>query len=113
MKTAEEVENLKKDWCFDPCYDLEHIEGFEDYYDELLTFRLQKEQEWKEQKLLDLETKAIEMGIPGNIKMAAYVQNLEAMINNYIMKILDDVEYMRTEFIKFKKEHGKGYKYYE
>lgn len=44
--TREEVEALKKNWVEDPCWDIEHTgDGFEDYHDELLQFRLDKEKE--------------------------------------------------------------------
>ncbi len=46
MKTRDEVEKLKQNWLHDPCYDIEEIEGYEDYKDELLTFRKKQEGEW-------------------------------------------------------------------
>ncbi len=38
MKSREEVELLKSNWSQDPCWDIEHSEGFEDYYNELVEF---------------------------------------------------------------------------
>lgn len=35
MKTREEVEQLKRDWIKDGCWDLEKTEGFEEYHGEL------------------------------------------------------------------------------
>jgi hypothetical protein len=49
MKTREEVEQLKADWLYDPCYDLETVEGFEDYKEELLAFSKEKQAHWSEQ----------------------------------------------------------------
>ncbi len=40
MKTREEVEALKKEWEHDPCWDIEGTEGFEEYYSELLEYRI-------------------------------------------------------------------------
>lgn len=45
MKTIEEVEKLKEGWKKDPCWDIEDTEGFEEYRDELHSFRLQYEHE--------------------------------------------------------------------
>lgn len=42
------IEQLKKNWLVDPCWDIENTEGYEAYHDELLKFRLEKEQEWDE-----------------------------------------------------------------
>lgn len=48
MKSREEVENLKKNWLEDPCYDIETTEGFEEYKEELLEFSVQKKKENEE-----------------------------------------------------------------
>lgn len=48
-KSREEIERLKKDWSFDPCWDIETTDGFEDHHDELLIFRLKKEAEWNKE----------------------------------------------------------------
>ena len=41
-----DLKKLKESWLKDPIWDIEETEGFEDYYDELLSFRLSKEKEW-------------------------------------------------------------------
>lgn len=46
MKTREEVEDLKKQWEIDPCWDIWTTEGFEDYENELFEFYLEKKKEW-------------------------------------------------------------------
>jgi len=43
MKTIEEVQELKDQWVMDPCWDIEHSEGFEAHKEELLAFRLEQE----------------------------------------------------------------------
>ena len=47
MRTREQVEHLKIDWLSDPNWDIETTEGFEEYKDELLKFRHEKEAEFK------------------------------------------------------------------
>lgn len=49
-KTKEELDYLKLSWERDPNWDIEETEGFEEYRDELLAFRQQKEREWKEKR---------------------------------------------------------------
>ena len=48
-KTREEIEDLKAQWKADPIWDLWNTEGFEDHYDELSTFQMVCEVEWKQQ----------------------------------------------------------------
>lgn len=43
--TIEDVKKLKADWSRDPCWDIEDTEGFEEFHDELLEFRIAKEKE--------------------------------------------------------------------
>ena len=50
MKSRGQVEQLKRKWVEDPCWDLEDTEGFEEYEQELLHFRLDMEQQWKREK---------------------------------------------------------------
>lgn len=45
MKTKEELEKLKEDWRRNPCWDIEETEGFEEYHDQLHSFRLEYEKE--------------------------------------------------------------------
>lgn len=45
MKTKQDIENLKRQWLNDPCWDIEDTEGFEDYKKELLEYRLSIETE--------------------------------------------------------------------
>ncbi len=49
MKTRQEVEKLKHNWEFDPIWDVEKTEGFEEYHDELLTFSNEKKAKWNEE----------------------------------------------------------------
>ena len=80
MKTIEEIEKLKKDWQRDPCWDIEMTEGFEEYRNILFDFRIECEHRWKEKEELRLYEYAVKIGIPGNIKLAEYLQTLEYRI---------------------------------
>ena len=62
MKTREEVEKLKKNWRYDPIWDIEETEGFEEYKDELLAYGLECKREWEErrQKRIEEEKKEAE-----------------------------------------------------
>jgi len=46
-KSRDEINKLKESWFRDACWDIEDTEGFSLYYDELLAFRKQCEQEWE------------------------------------------------------------------
>lgn len=43
MKSRAEINELKRNWETDPCWDIEETPGFEKYIDELKNFRLEKE----------------------------------------------------------------------
>lgn len=46
-RTDKEIEELKREWCDDPCWDLESTEGFEAHHDELKSFSDKHKAEWK------------------------------------------------------------------
>lgn len=50
VKTKMQIEELKKDWENDPCWDIEDTEGFDAYYDELKVYRLETEARWEQQQ---------------------------------------------------------------
>lgn len=53
-KTAQEIQDLKDQWCEDPIWDLEETEWFEDYKNDLFAFSVAKKAEWeREQKKID------------------------------------------------------------
>lgn len=78
---AWKLNRLKADWTADPCWDIEHTEGFEAYHDELLAFRKQKEAEWAAALEKRLRLKSAQLGVPGNLALAAYVERLEQRID--------------------------------
>ncbi len=76
IRSADDIQNLKRSWVNDPCWDIEDTEGFEDHYDELKSYRLEMKAKWdaehearkqKENELLQAEFDKI--GILGLLKM--------------------------------------------
>jgi hypothetical protein len=80
MKTKSEVEYLKLNWSCDPVWDIENTEGFEEYHDKLLEFRLEKEKQWQEDYGKRLWEKSCKMGINGNITLTKYIIEMEKKI---------------------------------
>lgn len=54
IRTTEEIEQLKKNWMADPCWDIEDTEGFEAHNNELFAWRKEYEakieKEWQERE---------------------------------------------------------------
>ena len=88
MRSEQDIEKLKRDWQNDPCWDIEETEGFEDHYAELLSFRLEKERKWKEVAKEKLKKKALEYGIPYNLKLTETIYYL----NQEIIQLREMVE---------------------
>ena len=90
MKTKEELSKLKSSWLEDPIWDLEWTEGFEDHYEELLSFRKQRENEWQQKEnewqkrkyLARLNEKCKRLGIEGNHNLMQYLEMLEFQIED-------------------------------
>lgn len=74
----EQVENLKKNWKEDPQWDIEDTEGFEEYHDELLDFRLYCEKEWSEKRIAETNAKAKRLNC--SFELAEYIIFLEDKI---------------------------------
>jgi hypothetical protein len=92
MKTIEEIEALKRDWKNDPVWDIETTEGFEDHTNDLLAFRKECESRWAGERYDRLSKKADNLGVPGNINLAAYVVGLEGQIEalEYRMRKIEE-----------------------
>ena len=82
-KLREDVEKLKAEWLRDPNWDIEETEGFDDYRDELRTFREnieaeadKKANEKMERRLDVICTKAG----TDNRDLALYIYDLERQI---------------------------------
>ncbi len=82
MKTREEVEQLKSEWAWDPCWDIENTEGFKEYYDELLAYRLETKAE--DQKEIDDENEKMrnELGCNAAIYPSFGIENRRVRAEN-------------------------------
>ena len=80
MKSKEQIEDLKKDWLDDPCWDIEDTEGFEEHRTELQLFRLKMENKNRriyQKQLVFLSNK---MGTQSQ-RLIEYLCSLETDIN--------------------------------
>lgn len=82
-KTRNEVEQLKRDWVADPCWDIEDTDGFDDFRTELYEFRQKMETEWnlEEAKRLEERTRHLKWG-------CNLVKLIEVM--EYKIKVLEE-----------------------
>lgn len=78
MATQYQIDELKRAWIEDPCFDLENAEGFEEHRADLLAWRLEYRA---------MYAKAAELGVPGNTALAAYVIALEKRIDELAQRI--------------------------
>lgn len=72
------VEELKRQWLGDPCWDIEDTEGFEAHRDELLAFRREVERDRRREELSRALDKADRWGC--STALVRYVEALEARI---------------------------------
>lgn len=63
MKTLQEIEDLKTNWNYDPCWDIECTEGFEEHKDELLAYRLKREAYWESKRESRVAEEMQQMGL--------------------------------------------------
>lgn len=83
MQKQEEINELKRQWEQDPCWDIEDTEGFEGFEGhahDLLAYRKQKEIEWEKQRQKEIEHIADSLGVPGNVKLACAFITLQRRI---------------------------------
>ena len=80
MKSQDELNALKADWRMDPIWDIEETEGFEEHYDELLSYRLEMDAQWKKTEDERILKRSQELGIEGNYKLVYYLEGLERTI---------------------------------
>lgn len=88
MKTRIEVEELKRQWEDDPCWDLEDTDEFSEYKEELLQFRLECEAKWEERYIneqLKIDSEAQKLGVEGIYRLIIDMQKkidvLEAKVD--------------------------------
>lgn len=85
--TREQVENLKSQWAADGTWDIEDTPGFGACRDELLAYRKEVEAERDRQEAGMLTLKALDLGCPGNLDLAAYVLRLERRIDDLSLAV--------------------------
>jgi len=78
MKTKQELDALKADWLYDPCWDIEDTEGFEGHREELKAWRIEREQKWQAQELERVTKKADELKC--SVELVGYLELLEYRI---------------------------------
>lgn len=76
---------------FCPCWDLEETEGYEVYRQELADYSTEMKRQWADKYQAKLEAKAVEIGVPGNTKLAEYILGLEAKISK-LFELIDSFE---------------------
>jgi len=64
IRTKAEIQNLKDGWKKDPCWDIEHTEGFEAHEAELKLFSDECEKEWEQKRIARKEEAAKAWAIP-------------------------------------------------
>ncbi len=79
MRTKEDIEDLKRNWQIDPCWDIEETEGFEDHKLELQNFRYIHEQRETDIYNKDLEQYAYKIGT-GSTKLAEHIRGMKTTI---------------------------------
>lgn len=82
MKTEPQIADLKRQWEYDPIWDIETTEGFEDHKEDLLNFRLEKEEEWNQMRLDRDESRCVSLGLefPSQLPLLALINRLEKRI---------------------------------
>lgn len=77
----EEIEELKRNWSIDPCWDIEDTEGFEDHKTELKLYRLECEALMDEAAGRKLQSEFKRLGTHSN-QLVWTLQRMEAKITD-------------------------------
>lgn len=93
MKTRSEVEELKRQWESDPCWDLGDTEEFEEYEAELIAHQSLKQTEWKTAYQEKIDKKAEQLKI--SPELAEYILSLETKLQELGRRIdrLSDIPF--------------------
>ena len=87
MKTREEVEKLKRDWHYDPCWDISETKDFEEYREELKAYQEKCWQEAKEKTRKQGEEEKAEAEKLGLYGLYKRIKELEKLENRHYMAI--------------------------
>lgn len=93
MKTREDVEELKRQWLSDGCWDIWDTEGFEEYKDELRNFAIETNNKYIGKKYAKLIEQSRYFGLEDlpNYNLVEYLLRLEDRII-HLEKRLDTTE---------------------
>ncbi len=80
VPTRADVEQLKRNWLADPCYDLYSVEGFEPFNQELTEFQETQRAIWKQERKERLEARAAELGC--TVALVELIERLERQIED-------------------------------
>jgi len=86
-RTEQELNDLKRSWKNDPCWDIEDTEGFEAHYSELVNFKIEAIQAWQDEWKQKCLSKACEAGIPGNFQFGQYLVRQEQNLDRLWLKV--------------------------
>lgn len=89
VKTRADVEALKLNWYNDGCYELEDVEGFEEYYDELKTYSEAVQAERRERYQHRIESRAAQLGFTP--QQMEFIETLERKIEHLQDAILNGI----------------------
>lgn len=79
-KTREEVDELKRNWEADPCWELSETEGFEEFKEELVKFEEQKKAAWKRKEGRRLHSLAMEWGVNQLVFAERFARNMTKLL---------------------------------
>jgi hypothetical protein len=80
IPTRKQVERLKKEWEWDPIWDLFDTDGFEHYKEELKEHQQKMQVFWYQEAEAKRQKKAEEMGVPADSPLFRYINLLEHRI---------------------------------
>lgn len=85
-RTRDEIEELKRNWRNDPCWDIEYTDGFEAHYDELKSFHEECDAEWdaaaKKRKALEDKKLSEELESLGPLGVFKIIKNLQTRLGD-------------------------------
>lgn len=87
MKTPAEIEELKRQWREDPCWDIETTEGFEDHFEELAKYHIDMAAMWKFEAEERAKARAIEIGTPDNPILTETIVRMQNMIESLMERV--------------------------
>lgn len=89
-RTAEEIENLKRQYLADPCWDVWNEEGFEAHEEELRAWAEEEDRKAEERELHRQIEKSIRLGVPGATGLVEALEKIERRLD-LIEGRLDDI----------------------